>query len=775
MMMPATREAMGGSRRLSLLAAVCALGLASFGASAQSMPGAGSAVAPGAAERVEFDAGVSLALDFADLAGVAFDGVPIGGRVQLSGMALRASAHPDLAREVTLGLTRFSVLAPGARVVIAGAGGEEPIDTSGVVLLAGEIAGEPGSLAYIGISDAGIYGFLRTEEGTYSISTGAYDPDVAWDVTVTHASDMAPFEPGPSCGFHPADPRLSPGGVQAPATGGEGSSLRSQPCRVVEMAIDSDWEYTSRLFGGNAYISANYGLVLLGGVSQIFQSELNVRLTTNYVRTWSGNVDPYNQGQDLLDEFAQHWGASMGAVHRDLAHLLSGRTNLPYGGVAYLNAICEGWGYGLSSVSGSFPQPIQNRHGGNWDLFVVSHEVGHNFGTGHTHDSYTPVIDGCGNGDCSQALGGTIMSYCHGCAGGMTNIDLVFGPRVQERIWGFLATRACVLPTEGEMVALNDVASLKLNATQVEIPVLDNDVTASCLMPQIQSVSTPTAGGSASVIAPFPGPIAHATRRFIRYIAPPGFVGTDTFTYTLTNGSTATVTVVKDVARAPENPARTAPGLEADYYVMPPSFSLPNFAALTPYASEVVALLDFEVDSTGQVPGTGLLNLVAARYEGFLEVPTTDYYTLTLTSDDGSRLYLGDELLIDNDGRHTMRARSATRPLGAGKHAVRVEYFEYSGPAGLNVKLSSSTMAETVVPASAWSRETGCLADLNGDGLADVLDFLEFVNIFSSCADQPAPCPDYGPGDGPSADFNGDGFVDVLDLLDFLDAFSAGC
>ncbi|MEA5557698.1 outer membrane protein assembly factor BamB family protein [Nodularia spumigena] len=64
-----------------------------------------------------------------------------------------------------------------------------------------------------------------------------------------------------------------------------------------------------------------------------------------------------------------------------------------------------------------------------------------------------------------------------------------------------------------------------------------------------------------------------------------------------------------------------------------------------------------------------------------------------------------------------------------------------------------------------------CAADVNGDGVADVLDFLDFLNAFSACDGQPAPCGDAGV----SADFNDDGIVDVLDLLDFLDAFSAGC
>jgi hypothetical protein len=63
-----------------------------------------------------------------------------------------------------------------------------------------------------------------------------------------------------------------------------------------------------------------------------------------------------------------------------------------------------------------------------------------------------------------------------------------------------------------------------------------------------------------------------------------------------------------------------------------------------------------------------------------------------------------------------------------------------------------------------------CLADYNDDGLDDILDFLEFINDFSACELQPAPC-----GETFNSDVNGDTFVDILDFLDFIDSFSAGC
>ena len=42
----------------------------------------------------------------------------------------------------------------------------------------------------------------------------------------------------------------------------------------------------------------------------------------------------------------------------------------------------------------------------------------------------------------------------------------------------------------------------------------------------------------------------------------------------------------------------------------------------------------------------------AARFTGFLRIATPGDYTLFLTSDDGARLWLDGQLIIDNDGLH---------------------------------------------------------------------------------------------------------------------------
>ena len=51
-------------------------------------------------------------------------------------------------------------------------------------------------------------------------------------------------------------------------------------------------------------------------------------------------------------------------------------------------------------------------------------------------------------------------------------------------------------------------------------------------------------------------------------------------------------------------------------------------------------------------------------------------YKFELASDDGSKLYIDNQLVIDNDGSHSMTSRLGTIDLKAGDHAVCVEYFD---------------------------------------------------------------------------------------------------
>jgi hypothetical protein len=77
---------------------------------------------------------------------------------------------------------------------------------------------------------------------------------------------------------------------------------------------------------------------------------------------------------------------------------------------------------------------------------------------------------------------------------------------------------------------------------------------------------------------------------------------------------------------------------------------------------------------------------VALVFDGYLDVPKTGRFQFTLASDDGSRLFLDDALVIDNDGLHGPEPRQGSIALEQGWHRVRLEYFQAGGAKQLSLR-----------------------------------------------------------------------------------------
>jgi hypothetical protein len=66
----------------------------------------------------------------------------------------------------------------------------------------------------------------------------------------------------------------------------------------------------------------------------------------------------------------------------------------------------------------------------------------------------------------------------------------------------------------------------------------------------------------------------------------------------------------------------------------------------------------------------------AIDYTGRFWVRRPGVYRFALTSDDGSKLYIDDELVVDDDGQHPPVTESANVTLSGGIHRIRVSYFQ---------------------------------------------------------------------------------------------------
>jgi hypothetical protein len=77
-----------------------------------------------------------------------------------------------------------------------------------------------------------------------------------------------------------------------------------------------------------------------------------------------------------------------------------------------------------------------------------------------------------------------------------------------------------------------------------------------------------------------------------------------------------------------------------------------------------------------------------ARWDTCMTLDETHDMRFRLVSNDGSRLWVDGELLVDNWGRHGERARGGRKDLEPGVHHLRVEFLEVSGPASLSLVVS---------------------------------------------------------------------------------------
>lgn len=119
--------------------------------------------------------------------------------------------------------------------------------------------------------------------------------------------------------------------------------------------------------------------------------------------------------------------------------------------------------------------------------------------------------------------------------------------------------------------------------------------------------------------------------------------------------------------------------------------ALPDFASLTPVREGVAG-------NIGLRPGIKA-DGIALKFTGYFQAPTDGIYTFTTSSNDGSQLLIGDEVVVDNGGLHKLETKSGVIALRAGHHPLTVTYFESGGEEGLDVSVEGPGMGQRKIPA----------------------------------------------------------------------------
>lgn len=224
---------------------------------------------------------------------------------------------------------------------------------------------------------------------------------------------------------------------------GNGGGNQVQNTNCIKIYFECD--YQMFLDKGSVNGVTNYVSGMFSVVQLLFNNEqINTEISEIYV--WTA-TDPYISNatsSDYLNDFQ----ATRTTFNGNLAHLLTTR-NLGIGGVAFLDVICTpGNAYGFSEIETTY-QAYPNYSN---TILIVTHELGHNFGSKHTHwcgwpggpiDNCVPVDNGpCTAGPSVSTNGGTIMSYCHLNVG--TSLSNGFGTLPGNKIRTQYAAATCL-------------------------------------------------------------------------------------------------------------------------------------------------------------------------------------------------------------------------------------------------------------------------------------------------------------------------------------------
>ena len=346
-------------------------------------------------------------------------------------------------------LVRHEVWDDAAKVYRMDAAGRTEIPRSRLVFFWGADADGLGARAVVAVDPAtrALSGLVHGPDGVNELRRDAAD------AAGRHllAAPVRPDGMTARCAQEDfADTASLPSSVARRAAEGRTAAVLGSLYKGV-LAIDTDKEYLAS-FSNDTASTTNYIATLVANINVMYERDLNLRLVvgTTILRVasdpWTVTGAGASGGQ--LNEFTSYWNTHYpkATYPRSVAALFSGKS--PGGsisGIAWIaSSVCGGGSdYSFNQISAH----------GNWlsgDILIVGHEIGHNFGSPHTHCYSAPAPDHCYAGEAcytgttscpsSQTINGmssvtgTIMSYCHLLGG--CNSFLVFHPFTVARYVG---------------------------------------------------------------------------------------------------------------------------------------------------------------------------------------------------------------------------------------------------------------------------------------------------------------------------------------------------
>jgi hypothetical protein len=168
------------------------------------------------------------------------------------------------------------------------------------------------------------------------------------------------------------------------------------PFKVVEVATESDLQYTNAL-GGAAAANSDI-LSVMNSISAIYERDIGLTFSVTYQHAWT-TADPFGADPSgasaVLNAFTDYWNQNPPPAPHDVSHLWTGKRLTDANGVAWEGVVCSNptHAYGISDLEDIAP----------FRITIPAHEFGHNFNATHA-DS------GSGHPECDNTIMVTIQN-----------------------------------------------------------------------------------------------------------------------------------------------------------------------------------------------------------------------------------------------------------------------------------------------------------------------------------------------------------------------------
>ncbi len=389
-----------------------------------------------------------------------------GQKVALGGLELEGG------QSISLEVEPLRVVGPETRIVIGRKGGvDEPFsfDTSSVQLFHGTVQGNPQSNVVVISSPRGVRAHIDLGQPNkrYTLTTVASDSLVAGrqfaEIRPVTQGDRLPDVP--MCGRDSVSLAAESGSVAGCCFEPDPGEVHNKRLAVTEIALETDYDLYANF--NDPTVTTDYLIELIARTNAIFMRDVDTRFEIVFIRLFDNpNDEPsFMNDPDPLNGYVNYWFDFMSGVARDTGAFLTGRRDLPYGGIAYIGAVCTDFAYCVCGYLNGFPDPTRPNTG-DYDLGVVAHELGHNFNACHTPD-YCPQVDQCYPPPVVPQRG-TMMSYCsQSVSGGNLVTELWYHTRLRRVMRNFVEFNAFCLSYDCDQNGVDDAIDISAPGADV--------------------------------------------------------------------------------------------------------------------------------------------------------------------------------------------------------------------------------------------------------------------------------------------------------------------